>query len=107
METSTETLTRAMADRATSQIERASATAQEAVGQATDAALVASRRLSAAGAQLANAADRWTEATRDYVRRNPFASLGVAMGVAAGLALGAEFLYRHRDREDELESRHH
>ncbi|HEX5391954.1 MAG TPA: hypothetical protein VFW68_01645 [Rhodocyclaceae bacterium] len=99
METSTETLTRAMADKASSQIERATAAAQEAVGQASTATLAASRRLRIAKEQLAVTADRWTESTRDYVRRNPFASLGVAMGVAASLALGAEFLYRHRERD--------
>lgn len=110
METSTESLTRTLADKASSQIDRASVTAQEAVGQAADAAQVAAqaagRRLGVAKEQLAIAADRWTETTREYVRRNPFASIGVAMGVAVSLALGAEFLYRHRDR-DLSEHRHH
>jgi ElaB/YqjD/DUF883 family membrane-anchored ribosome-binding protein len=97
-----------MADKATSQVERASSTAHEAVGQATDAAMIAGRRISAVGAQMANTADRWTEVTRDYVRRNPIASIGVAMGVAASLVLGAEFLYRHRDRDEDFAgTRHH
>lgn len=103
--TSSETIARAISDKASGQIERVAAGAQQAVGEATDAALVASRRLGVAGAQLASAADRWTEATREYVRRNPFASLGVAVGLAVGVALGAEFFYKHRG-ERSAERRH-
>lgn len=103
--TSSETIARTISDKASGQIERVAAGAQQAVGEATDAALIASRRLGVAGAQLASAADRWTEATRAYVRRNPLSSIGMAVGLAVGVALGAEFFYKHRGERDE--SRHH
>jgi ElaB/YqjD/DUF883 family membrane-anchored ribosome-binding protein len=96
--TSPETTAKVLSNKASNQIERTSSGVQQMVEQATDTALAASRRMGEAGAQLASTAGRWTEATRERVRRNPFTSIGIAVGVAVGMALGAEYLYHRRER---------
>lgn len=95
--TSPEAIAKASTEKAAAQIEKASASTQKMVGQAADAALAATERLGAAGAQVASTAGRLTDATRDRVRRSPIASLGVAVGVALGMALGAGWLYQRRE----------
>jgi ElaB/YqjD/DUF883 family membrane-anchored ribosome-binding protein len=94
MEKSPQTFVKESADQVAGKIETASAGAHDMLDSAADAAKTATKRVSEAGAELAESAGRWTEATRERVRRNPFASLGVAVGVAIGMVVGAGLFFR-------------
>ncbi|MGE5468169.1 MAG: hypothetical protein ACM3Y9_12170 [Ignavibacteria bacterium] len=96
--TSPEQLAKETTERASARIEQASAGAHEMLDRAADTALSATQRMSAAGAEFAASANRWTDATRERVRRNPIASLGVAVGAAIGMVLAAGFLFQRRER---------
>lgn len=95
--TSPETFAKETTERTTAQIEKASSGAHEAVDRATEVAVGATKRVGAASADLAATASRWTEATREQVRRNPFASIGVAVGAALGMVLAAGLWFQHRE----------
>ncbi|HEX8989689.1 MAG TPA: hypothetical protein VF816_17155 [Rhodocyclaceae bacterium] len=105
--TSAETLAKESADRTAARLERAAAGAHDMVDRATDAAMSASQRMSATGADLAASASRWTEATRERVRRNPFAAIGVAVGIALGMVLGAGLFFQRRERWTDRETHAH
>jgi ElaB/YqjD/DUF883 family membrane-anchored ribosome-binding protein len=109
--TTPETYAKESAERAGARIEKVSAGAHEAVDQATEAAIAATRRMGAAGADLAASAtasaNRWTEATRERVRRNPFASIGVAVGAALGMVLAAGLWFQRRERWTDRETHAH
>jgi ElaB/YqjD/DUF883 family membrane-anchored ribosome-binding protein len=92
--TSPQTFVKESSEQAAAKIEKASAGAHDMLDSATDTALTATQRMGAAGAELAESAGRWTEATRERVRRNPFASIGVAVGVAIGMVVGAGLFFR-------------
>lgn len=98
MEKYTPETIRDTSDKAATKIEKASGSAHEILDTATDAALSATQRVGETGAQLAASATRWTEATRERVRRNPFASIGVAVGVVLGMVLGAGMIFQRRER---------
>lgn len=97
--TSPETLAKESAERTGAKIEQASAGAHQMVDTAAEAAMTATQRMGAASEQLAASASRWTEATRERVRRNPFASLGVAIGAAIGMVVAAGLLFQRRSGE--------
>ncbi len=93
--TSPEKIAKESSELAATGIEKASTSAHATIDQATEAALSATERISAASANIAAGASRLTEATREQVRRNPFASIGVAVGVALGMvAIGAGWFFR-------------
>lgn len=96
--TSPETIAKETTDKTTARIEKASVGAHEALDRATEAAMDATQRVGTAGADLAASATRWTEATRERVRRNPFASIGVAFGAALGMVLAAGLWFQRRER---------
>jgi len=98
MEKTPETIARESSELAAASIERASAGAQAILGKAADSAVAATRRVGSASAELASSASRLTEATRERVRRNPFTSIGVAVGVAVATVLGAGLFLQRRER---------
>lgn len=79
--------TSSILDKAASGVENLSAGAQGAVEQAADVASSAAHQFAARGRQLAATGERWTGVTRDYVRRHPIASVGVALGVGVLLSM--------------------
>lgn len=96
--TSPETIAKESSERAAAKIEKASAGAHDMLDQATETALTATQRMGAASAELAASATRFTEATRERVRRNPIFSIGIAVGVAVATVLGAGLLLQRRGR---------
>lgn len=104
---SPETMAKESVEKASSRIEQASAGAHEMVDQASEAAKSTTRRMGAAGAEFAATAGRWTEATRETVRRNPFASIGVAVGAALGMVLAAGLWFQRRERWNDRETHAH
>lgn len=104
---SPESIARQSSETASSAIEKASTGAHEMVEQAAEAARGATQRTAKAGADLAASASRWTEATREQVRRNPFASIGVAVGAALGMVLAAGLWFQRRERWTDRETHAH
>ncbi len=105
--TSPEMMAKESAEQATGRIEKTSAGAHQMLDQATEAAIGATQRMGAAGAELAAGASRWTEATRERVRRNPFAAIGVAVGAALGMVLAAGLWFQRRERWTDRETHAH
>lgn len=105
--TSAETMAKESAEKASAGIEKASAGAHNMVDQATETAMAATQRMGEASAELAASANRWTEATRERVRRNPFAAIGVAVGAALGMVLAAGLWFQRRERWSDRETHAH
>ncbi|HLU76479.1 MAG TPA: hypothetical protein VKZ48_01095 [Burkholderiales bacterium] len=77
--------TEAMRERASANIERASSSAHQTVDKLASQAQAAKERLAASGEQWAEQGQQYLEQTRDMVRANPLAAIGIA--VAAGILL--------------------
>jgi ElaB/YqjD/DUF883 family membrane-anchored ribosome-binding protein len=66
-------------------IERASSTAHDAIDRATQTASQYAERFGEKADEWLEMKDTWVEGTREYVRENPIAALGIA--IAAGYVL--------------------
>ena len=77
--------TEALRERASATVERASSTAHQAVDRLASQAQAAKERLVASGEQWAEQGQHYVEHTRELVRANPLAAVGIA--VAAGIVL--------------------
>lgn len=66
-------------------LERASSTAHDAIDRATQTASQYAERFGEKAEEWLEMKDTWVEGTREYVRENPIAALGIA--VAAGYVL--------------------
>lgn len=77
--------TEAMRERASANIDRASSTAHQTVDRLSAQAQAAKERLMASGEQWAEQGQQYMEQTREVVRANPLAAIGIA--VAAGILL--------------------
>ena len=77
--------TEAMHERASASIDRASSTAHQTVDKLAEQAAQAKERLMASGEQWAQQGQQYMDHTRDMVRANPLAAIGIA--VAAGMLL--------------------
>jgi ElaB/YqjD/DUF883 family membrane-anchored ribosome-binding protein len=105
--TSPETMAKELAENAAARIEKATAGTHDMIDQTAETAMAATQRVGAAGAHLAASASRWTDATRERVRRNPFASIGVAVGAAIGMVLAAGLFFQRRERWSDRETHAH
>ncbi len=77
--------TEAMRERASASIERASSGAHQTVDRLASQAQAAKERLLASGEQWASQGQHYVDQTREMVRANPLAAVGIA--VAAGMLL--------------------
>lgn len=77
--------TEAMRERASASIDRASSGAHQTVDRLASQAQAARERLMASGEEWAQQGQQYMEQTRDMVRANPLAAVGIA--VAAGILL--------------------
>ena len=66
-------------------IDRASSTAHDAIDRSTQTASQYAERFGEKADEWLEMKDTWVEGTREYVRENPIAALGIA--VAAGYVL--------------------
>lgn len=78
-------------EKAVAGIESLAGSAHEAVDRVADSMVAAARQLGGQGRELLASQHRWTEASRDTVRRHPIASVAIAL--AAGVLLSR--LSRH------------
>lgn len=77
--------TEAMRERASASIDRASSSAHDTVDKLASSAQAAKERLLASGEQWASQGQQYMEQTREMVRANPLAAVGIA--IAAGMLL--------------------
>lgn len=77
--------TEAMRERTSANIDRAASAAQQTVDRLASSAQAAKERLAASGEQWAEQGQQYLEQTREAVRANPLAAVGIA--VAAGMLL--------------------
>jgi len=77
--------TEAMRERASASIDRGASAAHQTVDRLSSQAQAAKERLMASGEQWAEQGQQYVEHTREMVRANPLAAIGIA--VAAGMLL--------------------
>lgn len=77
--------TEAMRERASAKLERASSAAHQTVDKLASQAQAAKERLAASSEEWAEQGQQYVEHTREMVRANPLAAIGIA--VAAGILL--------------------
>jgi ElaB/YqjD/DUF883 family membrane-anchored ribosome-binding protein len=75
----------AMADNASATVDKIASGAHQAVDRIASAATSAASQFGVKGDEMLEAKDRMLESTREYVRDNPMAALGIAL--AAGFIL--------------------
>src|SRR4051812_5640492 len=75
-----------LADKAAAGIERVSGSAHKAVDRFSDVATSAAEQFGERTRKFASMGDRWLEVSQDCVRRHPFATVGIAVGVGLLLA---------------------
>lgn len=68
-------------------VDRLSHGAHQMVDRLAETASATAHRLSEQKHRLSQQGDYWTAMTRDYVRRHPFASVGLAVGAGMLLSL--------------------
>ena len=75
----------AMADNASATVDKIASGAHQAVDRIASAATSAASQFGVKGDEMLQAKDRMMESTREYVRDNPMAAIGIAL--AAGFIL--------------------
>ena len=75
-----------LGDKTAAGIERVSDTAHKAVDRFSDAATSAAEQFSEKRRKFASMGDHWIDVSQECVRRHPFASVGIAVGVGLLLA---------------------
>jgi ElaB/YqjD/DUF883 family membrane-anchored ribosome-binding protein len=87
MQTTTQDPSQGLTDRTDAGIERLSSGAHHAVDRLAQAACAAAEQIGHRGTELRAMQEEWTESARECVRRHPFASVGIALGVGLLLSL--------------------